>query len=541
MNTDFPQIVQFQYGEQWYTAAPAGERFETDKARLTLRQDDAGLHVQLASREPISYVKLRWRHALPAGARVLGDAVERAYGDLAWECVNPYKQLMWYCFITAGGRTEGFGVSVRPAAICFWQVDPDGVTLWLDVRCGGDPVRLGGRVLDVCTVLFADSREGETPFRFTARFCRLLSPAPRLPSYALYGVNTWLYTYGYLYSDMSRESILRDCRFYADLAGPCENRPAMVVDDGWNAHIPQHGGACGGPHTGGNDRFPEMETFAQAIREQGCRPGLWARLLPHYDETLPRELFLQRSPDTAQVLDPSHPEALRIIEQETQRLCGWGFELLKHDFSWYDLMGEGTLQTNWRLTPRGWHFYDTSRTSAEILIGLYAAIRQAAGDTALIACNCPGHLCAGLTEYYRIGGDTSGYVWDRTRKFGVNSLAFRLCQHRAFYELDADCVGHRDEYIPWEYTQRFMDLLAYSNTPLLLSIDPAELRDPKRQAAVADAFARSRARSSTLEPLDWMDNPFPEHWEMDGKPVRLPLSLPEGTLNFGSLTQFEWV
>ena len=41
----------------------------------------------------------------------------------------------------------------------------------------------------------------------------------------------------------------------------------------------------------------------------------------------------------------------------------------------------------------------------------------------------------------RTGDDTSGRIWERTRRMGVNTLAFRLPQHNTFYHIDADCVG----------------------------------------------------------------------------------------------------
>ena len=37
----------------------------------------------------------------------------------------------------------------------------------------------------------------------------------------------------------------------------------------------------------------------------------------------------------------------------------------------------------------------------------------------------------------RTGDDTSGRIWERTRRMGVNTLAFRLPQHNAFYHIDA--------------------------------------------------------------------------------------------------------
>ena len=51
----------------------------------------------------------------------------------------------------------------------------------------------------------------------------------------------------------------------------------------------------------------------------------------------------------------------------------------------------------------------------------------------------------------RTGDDTSGRIWERTKRMGVNTLAFRLPQHNTFYHIDADCVGifRKD---PWDKT-----------------------------------------------------------------------------------------
>ena len=60
----------------------------------------------------------------------------------------------------------------------------------------------------------------------------------------------------------------------------------------------------------------------------------------------------------------------------------------------------------------------------------------AAGDMLIIGCNTISHLSAGIVHIYRTGDDTSGKEWDRTRKMGVNTLAFRLAQNEAFYMCD---------------------------------------------------------------------------------------------------------
>ena len=48
------------------------------------------------------------------------------------------------------------------------------------------------------------------------------------------------------------------------------------------------------------------------------------------------------------------------------------------------------------------------------------------------------HLAAGLVELQRTGDDTSGRDWARTKKMGVNTLAYRMPQNRAFYIDDPD-------------------------------------------------------------------------------------------------------
>lgn len=59
----------------------------------------------------------------------------------------------------------------------------------------------------------------------------------------------------------------------------------------------------------------------------------------------------------------------------------------------------------------------------------------------ILGCNTIGHLGAGYMHINRTADDTSGKCWERTRRIGINSLAFRLSQHRKFYEIDTDCVG----------------------------------------------------------------------------------------------------
>jgi alpha-galactosidase len=68
------------------------------------------------------------------------------------------------------------------------------------------------------------------------------------------------------------------------------------------------------------------------------------------------------------------------------------------------------------ITSPGWNFNKRSKTTAEIILDLYRSMREAAGDNIyIIGCNTMSHLSAGIFELCRIGDDTSGKEWDRTR------------------------------------------------------------------------------------------------------------------------------
>jgi len=161
---------------------------------------------------------------------------------------------------------------------------------------------------------------------------------------------------------------------------------------------------------------------------------------------------------------------------------------------------------------------DRSKTTAEIVLDLYRAIRAGAGDSIVIGCNTIGHLSAGLVEAQRIGDDTSGREWSRTRKMGVNSLAFRIAQHNTFFAADADCVPVT-QAIPWNLTAQWLDLVARSGTALFISVDPAVIREDQKPALKAALAAASRPQETAIA-LDWMDTTIPEHWRLDGKPTR---------------------
>jgi alpha-galactosidase len=367
----------------------------------------------------------------------------------------------------------------------------------LDTRCGGAGVLLGDRVLDAATVRCV---RGEGAFATAQALCHALCHAPRLPSDPVYGANDWYYIYG----QNSAKTVLRDAEITRSLSPSAVNPPFQVIDAGWFPSV----GCNGGPYLAGNAGFPDLPGLAAEIKAKGVRPGIWIRPLlttePH-----PPDRFLPGGT----YLDPSIPAVLDLVRQDVARLRDWGYELIKHDFTTFDALGRwGFEMTDGQMTRNGWAFADRTRTTAEILYSLYNNIRDAAGSTLLIGCNTIGHLGAGLFELQRTGDDTSGRHWERTRKMGINTLAFRMPQHNAFFAADADCVGLTTA-IPWEKNRQWLELAARSGTPLFVSADPAALGTSQRDA-LTEAFARAATVQSPAVPLDWQQTTCPRHWRM---------------------------
>ncbi|MBR4000525.1 MAG: hypothetical protein IKI93_19530, partial [Clostridia bacterium] len=185
-----------------------------------------------------------------------------------------------------------------------------------------------------------------------------------------------------------------------------------------------------------------MKELADQMRKSGVRPGIWVRYLidTHHEikEAAP-EWYLEREPI---FLDPSVPEVIEYVKNTTKMFREWGYELIKHDFSCFDCFGRWGFDMRNSVTENGWSFRDRSRTSAEIYLDFLRAVREAAGkDCVIIGCNTVSHMAAGMYELNRTGDDTSGLEWERTRKMGVNTVAFRLIQNGIFYMADGDCVG----------------------------------------------------------------------------------------------------
>lgn len=493
---------------------PAGITIETDMERyftpfenpakaadvtVELKKNGNLLSVFVtAEKSAVRRVILHWAEALPEDGSVLGGAWERGYGDLEWRHYAPERILPWYFLVQSNAETQAFGVRVRPGAMCFWTAESAGYSVYLDTRCGGMGVLLNGRTLhaaDICSAVYAD-RNG---FDAQCAFYEVMCSDPIMPKEPVYGANNWYHTYG----NATAQDVLREVKALSELTEGFENRPWFVIDDCWEAA--RGNGYIGGPWRAGNTGFPDMPGLAAQIREMGVKPGIWMR--PLWNRSCPEAWRLQRDPE---YLDPSIPEAMNFIAEDIRTLSNWGYKLIKHDFSTYDLLGRWGFEMDSDWTTPGWRFADTGRTTAEIIIDLYRRILDAAGDAMILGCNCVGHLGAGLMHMNRTGDDTSGKAWPRTRRMGVNTLAFTIAQDGSFFAIDADCVPMTAD-VDETLTNRWLELVAKSGTALFVSVPAARLNE-ERRAVLREAYRIASEPQPTARPLDWRWTTCPSRW-----------------------------
>lgn len=503
-----PDFIELTTETKTVTAKWENDDYNLDDINVKLNQDNEHLAIFLtAQTSKVKWIKLRWNNlSWDKNVRFLGDAWERGYGDMEWKGMNPNRFMPWYFCAKSEAKSICYGVKVRPSAMCFWQVDSLGMTLFLDVRCGGSGVNLKGRVIKLADVIACEMRDC-TSFEAMQEFCGQMCEDPILSKYPVYGSNNWYYAYG----KSSESEILADCDYILNLTKDIENKPYMVIDDCWQEHhrLNEYNG---GPWTKGNEKFPDMKALADKLVQKGVRPGIWVRLLLNEDENIKNEWRLSHN----NCIDPTNPEALNYIKEDIKRICNWGYTLIKHDFSTFDLFGKWGFQMSPLVTDDGWHFYDDSLTSAEVVKLLYKAILDASveasnGETLILGCNTIGHLGAGYMHINRTGDDTSGVDWERTRFMGVNTLAFRLPQHGKFYEIDADCVGI-DGGISWSMNKQWADVLAQSGTPLFISVRPNILDETEKQELHEILKVASKQEHHVI-PVDWEETTCPEHWQ----------------------------
>lgn len=473
---------------------------------LDMKPEEDYLRVTLSSEHsPVKEAVLVWKDIFQREPLILADHWERAYGDLGWRPPHPGDVMPWYFLSWEGTVCRAYGIMVRPGAMCWWEKKGDDLYLHLDVRCGTNGTRLNGRKLEAAKVLMReyDVSGADTEkklFEAAVDFCGRMCRDSCYDGKVVYGSNNWYYAYG----KSSAEKILQDSAYLAKMTEGISERPYMVIDDGWQiCHTDAYNG---GPWHMGNEKFGDMAQLAEKMKKHGVRPGIWLRPLLDASENIPEEWRLKRD-----VLDISVPEVLEHIRKDFCRIEEWGYELVKYDFSTYDIFGCWGFQMGSRLTDGNWRFKNENRTTAELIQELYRSIYEASGEMVILGCNCIGHLGAGLMHLNRTGDDTSGVEWERTRKMGINTLAFRMPQHGTFFGADADCVGITGK-IAWEKNRQWMQILSESGTPFFVSVMPESLTEAQEKE-LKDSYRKAAENCRVARPEDWMRTDIPEKWD----------------------------
>jgi alpha-galactosidase len=471
---------------------------------MTEKTNPSEMAIQLtAPKTLITYLHLRWRGRQHVDLRCIGDAWERSYGDLNWQGIVPERVMPWYFLTSDGHYVHGYGVKTQPSGMCFWQLDEEGVSLWIDLRSGGNAAILGSRTVQLATVVTHQGHAEEGVLVAGQQLCQKMCEAPRLPKSPIFGFNDWNYAYG----TNTAEGIVRDADLLASVTRKGKHVPTLVIDDGWQDR----------------KRFPSMAGLAAQIRQRGIEPGLWIRpLRAPIDAVGPAILsnhrFAPRSGRNDAAYDPTTTEGMEQALLTVRNAAEAGFTFIKHDFSTYDLLGRWGNEMGPAPTIDGWNFQDRSRTNAEIICDLYRAIRKEAGQkTVILGCNTIGHLAAGIFESQRIGDDTSGRAWERTRRMGVNSLSHRISQHRTLSYVDPDCVAFTSG-ISWANTKQWLDVVASTGTSLFISPAPDSINSETKEA-LRDAFA-AVVEAKGGYPIDPLSSTVPQEWKLNDGAVR---------------------
>jgi alpha-galactosidase len=472
---------------------------------------------------PVQRIHLRWKGRFSADVLVLGDAWERSYGDLEWRPLQAERALPWYTMLHSKEQTAGMGVKTGAASFAFWQVDPSGISLWLDIRNGGNGVQLGDRTLQMATIVTHIGTSGESAFTATQRLCRAMTEGTKISGIrgvtsldVIYGSNDWYYAYG----NNTEDGILRDADLMRSLAPATGDKPFTVIDDGYQDR----------------SRFPSLQKLATEIRSRQVIPGIWIRPLRAAANTsstllLPGARWNGPTSEQAPLAyDPTIPEALEAAAAVAAEACELGFDLIKHDFTTFELLGQWGSQMGASPTQGNWHFNDRTLTNAEIVTAMYRRLRASCGEERVIlGCNTVGHLSVGIFDASRTGDDVSGKEWERTRRTGVNTLAFRMPQHKTFYSLDADCVPLTPD-VPWSMSRQWLEAVANSGSVLLVSPDPRAI-GKEQKSALREAFESCVHRPSS-EPLDWIETRTPHAWRSSVRPYNYDWTLEEGESPF---------
>ena len=494
------RAVRILTGAEVLDAVSKDGGYEAQDVRVEISAE--GRVTVTADKTPLTKVQIELEKPYSGDVLILGDAFERGYAEFAWRQPCFDTKIPWYFLAKQADKLTGVGVKTLPDAIVSWQCADDSVVMNVDVRSGKNELVLDGRALEACTIVI-ESYTGDV-YEAAADFCGKMCDNPIKADRPVFGGNDWYCNYG----DNDFEGIRLHAKRIVECCPKDAEKPFMVIDDGWQLCHQLEFPYNGGPWLP-NMRFKDMEKMAQAIAEEGAIPGIWYRPLQTV-EFAEENCVLKRN-GMEVILDPSVPAVLDIVNRDISQLKDWGYKLIKHDFSTFDLFGKWGFQMQGEFVSDA-DFADKTRTTAQIIKEFYRTIKEAAGpDVLIIGCNTISHLSAGMFAIQRTGDDTSGHDWKRTKDYGINTLAFRMHQQNTFYQADADCVGITNQ-VDWEKNRQWLDVLAKSGTPLFVSIAKDAYSEQVKQE-LTEAFEKAAKNRITSRPIDWEETMTPVKWQ----------------------------
>ena len=423
---------------------------------------------------PVKYLKLRFRGELSFVDKVYGDTWERSgkEAELEWRSISRSRMMPWFCYLVGDGQMMCYGVKTGANCFASWVIDAHGVTLFLNLTNGAGGTDLKEPIV-ACELVELLGEKNEDAYKVASRFSAMLCDKPKLPREPIFGVNNWYWAYG----KISYESVMEETDHLMRMCKGTRHRPYMIIDDGWQLNRTYgEGYYIGGPWLP-NERFSDMAKTAEDIHKKGAKAGIWFRPLLTLGD-VPEEAKLQAFPSGGVLLDPSHPYTLERVRKDAATLRGWGYDLIKHDFSTMDFFGAAPLtayKCSYELYKRQKQPFDKTKTNAMIIKELYKAIQDGAGETDVIACNAIGHLCAGIHTIYRTGDDTSGRSFEWTVRNGLNTT-MRLPLNDTLYRADPDCAAFT-ETVDASFNLDFLEMCALTGMTTLASVTPGILND----------------------------------------------------------------
>ena len=469
-----PDSLLFQYEDSTIRFEEPDSR-EESSTRLEYKvKGNAASITVYPCEKPIKRIKLRWRGDMSDVSLVLGDAFERNYSYSFgfnlfgfWHAMIPELKMPWYFHTYDGEKLNGFGVKTGPDAVCYFQCDERGITLWLDLRNFRGGVSLK-KPLVAAEVVCREGIQGEDPLTAAQAFCGMMCEKPVLPKSPIFGVNNWYWAYG----NINHKSVMGECDQLMDMCSDAVAKPFMIIDDGWQSGRFKNAEGNvynGGPWTTSLPTFLAMADTTADIREKGAIPGLWFRPLLAYGDLPSGIVSPYQDHPVGTMLDATPPDVINKVFSDVKTMVNWGYGLIKHDFTTYDTIG--LFDT---LEDGDAHFYDRSVTNCAMLKNLFKTIQNAAGDAEVIGCIAANHLVAGIHSSQRSGHDTSGNSFEITRIAGAASL-IRFPQNNTFFSVDPDCAAFTSR-VPIDINLDFLEVCANSGLVTLASVTPGILK-----------------------------------------------------------------